>query len=63
MHSYGLGAYYFPSLEAGRFVEEDGRILMPLSLTCHHAATDGWHITRFLEDLREEGVKLARQLG
>ena len=63
VHSYGLGAYYFPSLEAGKFVEEGGRILMPLSLTCHHAATDGWHITRFLEGFREEGARLARQLG
>ncbi|MGN1304088.1 MAG: CatA-like O-acetyltransferase [Oscillospiraceae bacterium] len=32
----------------------DGRTLMPLSITCHHAATDGYHISRFLEDLQNE---------
>lgn len=32
------------------FVKE----LMPLSLTCHHATTDGWHVSRFLEDLNAD---------
>ena len=41
--------YYFPSVEAGRFEERDGRLMMPLSITCHHAAADGWHVQRFLE--------------
>ncbi|MGN0779129.1 MAG: CatA-like O-acetyltransferase [Aristaeellaceae bacterium] len=63
VHSYGLGAYYFPSLEAGRFITEGERILMPLSMTCHHATTDGWHVHGFLEDFREEAIRLARQLG
>ena len=26
--------------------------LLPLSLTSHHAATDGYHISRFLEELQ-----------
>lgn len=53
VHSYGDQPYYFPSVEGGRFFERDGRTYMPLSLTCHHAATDGWHVARFLEDLRQ----------
>ena len=32
-----------------RFEERDGRLMMPLSITCHHAAADGWHVQRFLE--------------
>ena len=27
---------------------------MPLSLTCHHAAADGWHVAKFLEELQEQ---------
>lgn len=27
---------------------------MPLSITCHHAATDGYHISQFLERLQAE---------
>nr|WP_325196628.1 CatA-like O-acetyltransferase [uncultured Oscillibacter sp.] len=43
--------YFFPSFEAGAFREEAGRIWMPLSITAHHAATDGWHLKCFLEEL------------
>lgn len=54
VHSYENKPYYFPSVEAGKFHEKGGRIYMPLSITCHHAATDGWHISRFLEALQAE---------
>ena len=43
VHSYENKPYYFPSVEAGKFFEEAGRILMPLSITCHHATTYGYH--------------------
>ena len=45
VHTYENKPYFFPSVEAGKFYEKDGRILMPLSITCHHAATDGYHVT------------------
>lgn len=54
VHSYENKPYYFPSVEAGKYREENGRTLLPLSLTCHHAATDGWHIAQFLEDLQHD---------
>ena len=54
VHSYENKPYYFPSVEAGKFTETDGRIILPLSLTCHHATADGYHITRFLEDLQKD---------
>ena len=54
VHSYENKPYYFPSVEAGKFTEKDGRILMPLSLTCHHAATDGYHVSLFLKSLQED---------
>ena len=53
VHSYGDKPYYFPSVEAGRYYESGDRILMPLSITCHHGATDGWHVKCFLEDFQE----------
>ncbi|MBW7571895.1 CatA-like O-acetyltransferase [Caproiciproducens faecalis] len=56
VHSYENKLYYFPSVEAGKVIERDGRFWMPLSLTCHHATTDGWHISRFLEDLKSDMV-------
>lgn len=54
VHTYENKPYYFPSVEAGKFYEKDGRTMMPLSITCHHAATDGYHIARFLETLQSD---------
>ena len=53
VNSYENKPYYFPSIEAGKYHQDGERIIMPLSISCHHATTDGWHITTFLEDLRE----------
>ena len=39
---------------AGKFYEQNRKILLPLSITCHHAATDGYHVHRFLETLQQE---------
>ncbi len=54
VHSYENKPYYFPSVEAGAFVEENGKIYMPMSITCHHATTDGWHVKVFLESLNRK---------
>lgn len=43
--------YFFPSFEAGAFREEVGRVWMPLAVTAHHAATDGWHLKQFFQEL------------
>ncbi len=41
MHFYDR-SYYLSSVEAGKYCKKDGRILLPLSITCrHYAATDG----------------------
>ena len=54
VHSYENKPYFFPSVEAGKFCERDGKLILPLSISCHHAATDGWHVSRFLETLQTE---------
>lgn len=52
VHSYESKQYYFPSIELGKFYEKNGRTLMPLSITCHHATTDGYYVSCFLNDLQ-----------
>lgn len=54
VHSYENKPYYFPSIEAGKIQTENGWMKMPLSMTCHHATTDGYHVSRFLEKLQQE---------
>ena len=63
VHSYDNKAYYFPSVEAGRFTEENGKLIMPLSITCHHAATDGWHIKLFLGQFQRDADSFEKFIG
>ncbi|MCH3972978.1 MAG: chloramphenicol acetyltransferase [Oscillospiraceae bacterium] len=62
VQSYENKPYYFPSVEAGKFFMEGNRTYMPLSLTCHHAATDGYHIKTFLEFLQTDLLHLDQLL-
>ncbi len=62
VHSYENKPYYFPSVEAGKFMEQDDRILMPLSITCHHATTDGYHVKQFLDSLQDDISNFQRYL-
>ena len=62
LHNHGLKDYYFPSFEAGKFVESAGKTLMPLSVTAHHATTDGYHLKVFFEALQDSMDHLAQWL-
>lgn len=35
----------------GQFFPRDGRVLLPVNLTAHHALADGIHLARFFEEL------------
>ena len=63
VHSYENKPYFFPSVEAGKIYTEGNRELLPLSMTFHHAATDGYHVHLFLTRLQEEIVKLTGNAG
>lgn len=63
VHSYENKPYYFPSVEAGKYYESMGRILLPLSVTCHHGATDGYHVKCFLETLQSDAAIFERFLS
>lgn len=60
--SFLMYAYYFPSVEAGKFYKCGEKTLMPLSITLHHAATDGWHLAQFIEKLQQEADSFEKYL-
>jgi chloramphenicol O-acetyltransferase type A len=41
-----------PIVTLGRYVERDGRMLLPLALQLHHAAADGFHAARLVNELQ-----------
>lgn len=44
---------FIPSIDSGKYVEKNGRLMMPVSITVHHAVTDGYHVSVFFEDLQK----------
>ncbi|HEX6953744.1 MAG TPA: CatA-like O-acetyltransferase [Agromyces sp.] len=44
--------HLLPIFTIGRYVERDGRTLMPLAVQVHHASADGFHTARLVDDLR-----------
>lgn len=41
----------FPVIVGGKMFERDGRTLLPLSISCNHAAADGWHSSQVLLEI------------
>ncbi|MGI6030040.1 MAG: type A chloramphenicol O-acetyltransferase [Eubacteriales bacterium] len=46
-------SYLLPIFTMGKYFEENGKILLPLSIQVHHAVCDGFHVCRFVSDLQE----------
>lgn len=45
--------YLLPIFTMGRYSENNGRYLLPLSIQVNHAVCDGFHVCRFISALRE----------
>lgn len=43
-----------PRITWGKYFRQEGRILLPVSVLCHHALVDGLHIAMFYELLEKE---------
>lgn len=51
-----------PRITWGRYYEREGKMLLPVSIQCHHALVDGLHISRFYAAVAEEIQKLCQEL-
>lgn len=52
-----------PVVAWGGFCETGGRIKMPLSIQIHHAAADGYHLARFLNETEKTAASLAEVIA
>lgn len=50
--SLGNDIWLPPFVMAGRFFESNDKILLPLSLTVHHAVCDGYHASKFFNEFQ-----------
>ena len=52
LHVFDSGTYLAPVITWGKFEEQNGEYKMPLTMQIHHAVADGFHISRFFEDVQ-----------
>ena len=53
-HARGQGrGESIPRIVFGKFSEESGRLMLPISVEVHHALVDGLHVGRFINNLEE----------
>lgn len=53
LNLYTDGSYLPPIFTIGKFIEQDNKVLMPLSVQVHHSVCDGFHVGRFNNALQE----------
>ncbi|NDV94321.1 chloramphenicol acetyltransferase [Dysgonomonas sp. 521] len=47
------GRFSIPKISTGKLFEENGRLMLPMSITANHAVMDGFHVSRFLDNLND----------
>ncbi|WP_166997760.1 CatA-like O-acetyltransferase [Paramicrobacterium fandaimingii] len=45
--------HFAPIFTLGRYVQREGRVMLPLAAQIHHAVADGFHMARFVNDVQE----------
>lgn len=45
--------YLLPIFTTGKYFEEDNKILLPLAVQVHHSVCDGFHTSRFINELQD----------
>lgn len=44
---------YFPIISFGKYEEHNKKFVLPLTINMHHALADGYHVSRFFEDVKD----------
>ncbi len=53
----------FPIFVAGKYFARENRLFLPLSVSCNHAAADGWHASQVLLEIGETAKHPERWMG
>lgn len=52
LNVFNEGMYLLPIITFGKYFEQTGRVLLPVSLQLHHAVCDGYHAGLFVGELQ-----------
>lgn len=53
VHVFDEGKFLAPVVTWGKYEQENGRLMMPLTMNIHHAVADGFHLSRFFNEVQE----------
>ena len=53
MHVFDEGKCLAPVVTWGKYEYEGGRLIMTLTMNRHHAVADGYHLSRFFNEVQE----------
>lgn len=52
LHVFDEGKFLAPVVTWGKYEQEDGKLMMPLTMNIHHAVADGFHLSRFFNEVQ-----------
>lgn len=53
VHVFDEGKFLAPVITWGKYEPEQGKLVMPLTMNIHHAVADGFHLSRFFNEVQE----------
>ena len=53
IHVFDEGKCLSPVVNWGKYEEENNKLMMPLTMNIHHAVADGFHLSRFFNEVQE----------
>lgn len=53
LHVFDEGKFLAPVVTWGKYEAENSKIILPLTMNIHHAVADGFHISRFFNEVQE----------
>ena len=60
INTFNSDKYFLPIFTIGKYFEQDGKRLLPLSIQAHHAVCDGYHVSMFIDSLQNK-IRLWKQ--
>lgn len=53
VHVFDEGKFLAPVVTWGKYEPVNGRLIMPLTMNIHHAVADGFHLSRFFNEVQD----------
>ena len=53
LNIFADGSYLLPIFTYGKYFQQEGKYLIPLSIQVHHAVCDGFHASRLIHEIQQ----------